>query len=256
MDNPYMPIQKKILKTRNYGNNRLIRIECDDNPDPGQFYQLSVPGYGECPISVCSNNEKYVEFCIRNVGTVTEKLVELKKGEELLVRGPYGKGYPKDIDDKELIIIAGGTGAAPVRSLIQYGGEKAREISIFLGFRNYDEIIFKEDIKKWEKDHEVRVTLDNKDKRWKGKVGVVTELLSDVKKTKGGIAVVCGPPVMIKFVVKELMKKGFKSKDIYVSFERLMHCGMGHCGHCMIDSKYVCKDGPVFRYDIAKFLKD
>ncbi|MBU2633683.1 MAG: FAD/NAD(P)-binding protein [Nanoarchaeota archaeon] len=251
----YTPKKVKIEFVREIGDNVfLIRIKSKIDPKPGQFLQVYIPNIGECPISNASYNKEYVDLLINNVGDVTNKLCGLKKGDFLFIRGHYGKGYPlKCMQGKNLVIIGGGCGSAPLRSVIEYVDKHRldfKQIYVFLGFRDSENILFKDDIIKWEKKYNVEVTVDKGDKNWKGDVGLITKLLEKSKlNSHDKIVMMCGPPVMIKFVIDVLKKFSFKEDQMYVSLERHMKCGVKKCGHCMIRGKYVCEDGPVFRYD-------
>ena len=261
MKNPYLPQKVKITKIQKETEEiKTFRVEYSCDHNPGEFVELSVPGIGECPISICSWSNKYLDLCIRNVGNVTAAISKLKKNEDIWLRGIYGTGYPmKELNGKDIFITGGGTGAAPLRGVIEYIEKNKKDFGenkIILGFRDPKNILFKDDIKKWEKDFDVNITVDRADKKWKGNIGLITKLLEKLKPTKNSIAITCGPPIMIKFAIQTLKQQGFTDKQIYVSFERLMHCGLGKCGHCTIEKHYVCKDGPVFRYDIIKGVKD
>ena len=259
--NPYKPTAVEILKVINEtADTKTFRLKLSHSPMPGMFYELSLFGYGEVPISVASYNDKYVDFCIRNVGTVTSALHKLSKGDKIYVRGPYGNGYPmQNFKDKDITIIAGGTGVAPVKGAIEYIEKHKNDyknIKIFLGYRSYDDILFNDAIKRWQKNFNVAIALDKKDPRWSGSVGVITKLIKKTRLNPDSVYILCGPPIMLKFVIQELKTINVPDENIYISFERFMQCGIGKCGHCMIEDKYVCKDGPVFRYDSAKYLKD
>ncbi|MBW2971070.1 anaerobic sulfite reductase subunit AsrB [Candidatus Woesearchaeota archaeon] len=262
--NPYIPEFYRIVKKKKHTKDTfMIRIKADLPHEPGQFFQVSVLNQGEVPISVCSYNKKYIDLNIRDVGTVTHALAQLKVGDTVGVRGPYGHGYPMDfIKGNEVVIIAGGTGFSPVRGVIEYVEQHPTEfrgITMFLGFRCPKEILFKEDIKKWSKKYNVNLTVDRcfPEDNWQGPVALVTKILEESKiGNNQKIAVVCGPPVMMKFVVVALQKLGWNDDQIYVSHERMMSCGIQKCGNCLVGGKYICKDGPVFRYDLARTLVD
>lgn len=228
---------------------------------PGQFVEVSVSGFGESPIGLASYSKDYVELLIRTVGNVTSKIGDLGKGDVVGIRGPFGNGFPmSEIEGKKIIVISGGTGTAPIRSVIEYvlaNMKKYSGIEAFFGFRSVDDILFKDDVKKWGGKFPVHITLDNGSSKWSGPVGLITKLIEDVGvDAEDTIVITCGPPIMIKFVIQTLEKMGFKDDQIYVSLERMMQCGMGKCGHCQVGDKYVCKDGPVFLYRDSKFLKD
>jgi len=258
----YVPKLIKIESIKEIATDEyIIRVNHKAKHDPGQFYQLSVLGIGEAPISICSYNEKYTEFLIRAVGNVTNKICSMKKNDKIALRGPYGHGYPmENMKANTIILIGGGSGVAPLRGVIEYL-EKNRsdfnDIITYFGFRNPEEILFKEDMKKWDKTLQNNVTVDKGSKGYKGNVGLVTALLDNSGlDNKNKVVVTCGPPVMIKFVIQSLKKLGFNDDQIYVSFERHMKCGVGKCGHCMVHGHYACKHGPVFRYDGVKEHKD
>jgi len=254
----YKPKLVKIdKKTKQTEGEYLFRINHKITHDPGQFLQVSVLGIGEAPISICSYSEDYIEFSVRAVGDVTSALCSLNKGDTIGIRGPYGKGYPmRFLKGNSAIIVGGGCGIAPQRSIIEYI-EKNRgdffDVLLFFGFRNPEEILFKEDMERWKNKFDLNLTVDKGDKNWAGNVGFVTELLEKREiENRSKVVFMCGPPMMIKFVIDILKKKGFNNDQLFISYERHMKCGEGVCGHCMIHGKYTCKDGPVFRYDEVK----
>lgn len=228
---------------------------------PGQFYQLNVPGLGEAPISVCSYADDYIEFNIRALGDVTDELIKLNVGDNLWVRGPYGTHYPMiDLHGKSLIIIGGGTGVAPLRGVIKYVEKYRAEfdrVHLLFGFKSPEEMLFKKDMELWNRIFDLRTTVDKAGADYKGKIGLITKLVDESGlDSKNKAVIICGPPVMIKFTIQSLEKMGFSHEQIYISHERRMKCGVGMCGHCMISGVYVCKDGPVFRYDQIKNLHE
>lgn len=260
--NEYTPKKVEILETWNETHDtRTYRVNYQCSHSPGQFVEVSLLGCGEAPISICSHSTEYLELCIREVGNVTHAISKLDVGDHLWVRGPYGNGYPlNDLQGMNLVLIGGGTGAAPIRGVIEYlrqNRPQYNEVDIFLGFRTPQEVLFKRDVHKWEKDLNVHLTVDHSCEGWRCSIGFVTKLLeySDLNPQQRFV-LTCGPPIMIKSAVEILQKKGFKDEQIYTSLERHMKCGIGKCGHCMVNDKYVCMDGPVFRYDIAKELED
>lgn len=228
---------------------------------PGEFYEASIPGIGEAPISVCSYSRDFIEFNIRGVGDVTNKLIELETGDRIWLRGPYGTSYPmEELKGNSLVIIGGGTGVAPLRGVLKYLEKYRAEydrVHLFFGFRNPDETLFKDDMKQWDRIFDLNLTVDKADKGYKGRVGLVTQIVEKSGlDNKNKVALVCGPPIMMKFTIKTLEKLGFNHDQIFLSFERRMKCGVGMCGHCMISGFYVCKDGPVFRYDKVRGLPE
>lgn len=260
--NIYIPKMVKILKVEDETETiKTFRLNCSLKYQPGQFLEVSVFNFGEVPISISSYSDEYIDLTIRRVGRVTNAIHRLRKGDFLGIRGPYGNGYPmKEIQSKDIMIVGGGCGVAPMKSAIQYlekFREKYKEIDLFFGYRSPEEIMFKEDMKKWQKKFNFFLTVDIAPKNWKYDIGVVTKLLEKKKiKAENKIVLTCGPPIMIKFVIETLKKKNFQDEQIYVSLERYMKCGFGKCGHCMINDKYVCLDGPVFNYSQGKFFED
>jgi len=229
--------------------------------EPGEFFQVSAPGVGEAPFSVCSCSEDFIEFNIRGVGDVTNKLLSLGPGDYMWLRGPYGTSYPmKDLRGNSLVIIGGGTGVAPLRAVLKYVEEHRADyekVHVFFGFKNPDEILFKRDMQVWNRVFDLNLTVDKAPKDYKGRVGLVTKIVEESGlSNKNKAVMICGPPIMIKFTIMTLEKLGFNHDQIFVSFERRMKCGVGMCGHCMISGLYVCKDGPVFRYDKVKAMHE
>jgi sulfite reductase subunit B len=246
------------------GNEKLFKIELSrDRFDhlPGQFVEVSVFGVGEAPISISSppTGEPRFELCVRAIGNVTNALHRKKPGDLIGIRGPFGRGFElKDFRGKDILFIAGGLGLAPLRSLIwsvlnsrkQFG-----EVFILYGARRPQELLFKNELRMWEERKDLRylVTVDVGDESWKGNVGVITTLIPQVEfNPRRTRAVIVGPPVMYRFVIKSLKERGMPDENIWVSLERKMKCGLGKCGHCQMNHLYVCQDGPVFRYDEIK----
>ncbi len=258
----YEPRQVEILKVVDETpDTKTFRLKTRINLLPGQFVEASVLGIGEAPISNCSYNGEFLELMIRDVGNVTHAIHQLKAGDKLWIRGPYGHGYPmEEMKHKNILVVAGGTGAAPPRSVLQYVEHHRRDygdVRAIIGFRSPKDLIFKYDFERFSRLFDFTVTVDKGDDTWNGKVGLVTQILEEKKVPAQNTAVVtCGPPIMIKFVIQSLKKLGFYDSQIYVSYERHMRCGLGHCGHCIFSDKYICKDGPVFRYDQVKELHD
>ncbi len=247
--------EAKIIAKEQFTNDTFIfTIKTDMAHKPGQFIEISVPLYGEAPISIASHKEGQMDLLIRNVGNVTNQLCKLDVGDMMSIRGPYGLGYPMDVlKGNNVVIIAGGTGTAPVRGVIQYieqNRKDYKDLNIFLGYRSPDMILFKKDIDAWSKKYNTILTVDNAQTLWTGKTGVVTKYIDGSGLNNSNkVVFFCGPPAMIKFAIQSLKKLGFHDDQMFVSVERNMKCGIGKCGHCMIHGKYSCKDGPVFRYD-------
>jgi NAD(P)H-flavin reductase len=229
--------------------------------ETGQFIELSVDGIGEAPFTPSSSpliTEK-LEVTVMKTGYVTEYMHHLKPGVSMGIRGPYGRGYPvNNFAGKEILILGGGCGLAPIRSLL-YALEDIKDklIKVILcyGSKTPADCIYKplfNRLNNTEK-FEAYVTVDKPDKDWKGSVGVATTLLSRIKvNIENSIAVVCGPPIMMKFGTIRLLEMGYRENQIYLSMEKNMSCGLGKCGHCMMGEFFVCKDGPVFTYDEIK----
>lgn len=340
MYNPYKTALVKIKDIKDEASEiKLFTLVFEDkkeqkkfNPLPGQIVEIGFPGFGEGPFAPCSCGLQKIFFqiCVRSVGQLTKKLHKLKIGDKLTMRGPYGLGtFPEN--DRNLLLIAGGLGLAPLRPLIQkytklpqsssdggarhetehpperlkfrqndsaelafsragktapeillrnitshsaktadrqpsslgklppggasFKGEGVKRIQLFYGVRSQKDMIFKDEYDEWKKYIDLHITLDQQEKGWKGHIGLITTLLQDVKIVDNPIAILCGPPAMFKFILQELKKIGVKDEDIYMSLERRMHCGVGVCQHCAIGSKYVCKDGPVFRWSEIKNIE-
>jgi anaerobic sulfite reductase subunit B len=258
----YLPKPHKITSIKNYTKDvKLFRIKCSLNPCPGTFLEVSVPGIGECPLASCSHDKNYIELLTRNAGNVTSAIFNLKKDDTILIRGPHGHGFPvEDLKNKNLILIAGGTGIAPITSMINYIEQNKKcfkKIFIYFGFRDEECILLANRIEKWKKEFELHIGLSQKSESHKYEVGFINEIMEHHKPdTKNTSALLCGPEVMMDCATKELNKLGVKNKDIYWSLERRMECAFGSCGRCQIQDLYVCKDGPIFRYDKIKSRLD
>lgn len=227
----------------------------------GEFIELTLDGIGEAPFTPSSSpliKERF-DVTIMKAGYVTEQMHQLEPGAVLGVRGPYGRGYPVEkFLDKEVLILSGGCGLAPIRSLLFAlidMKDKLRKVTLCYGSKTPRDCIYKplfSQLNKIEKFSTLR-TVDLADKYWEEHVGVATVLLDHVEVDLGNaVAVVCGPPVMMKFGTRKLLSMGFPEHLIYLSMEKNMSCGLGKCGHCMLGSYFVCRDGPVFTYDEIK----
>ncbi|MBA7547400.1 Anaerobic sulfite reductase subunit B [subsurface metagenome] len=266
MRSPYQPIAATLEKVAEETPN--IKTFWLRPAEPlafrtGQFVELTVPGLGEAPFTPSSSSAvtEQMEVTIMKAGTVTDRLHELQAGAKLGLRGPYGKGYPmEDLYGKELLIMGGGVGLAPLRSLLYQVFEdidKFPRVILLYGAKTPADLVYPEQLKKWSKREkfEVLVSVDVGDNGWKGNVGVVTTLLPKVKLNLDKMAaVVCGPPVMMKFATLELIQMGLAKDRLYLSMEKNMSCGLGKCGHCRLGPYYVCQDGPVFTYDKIETL--
>jgi len=232
---------------------------------PGQFVEVSVMGIGEAPISISSSptRDGTFQLAIRKVGDVTNALHNLKRGDTVGIRGPFGNGFPLEtLEGKDILFVAGGIGLFPLRSLIQYVLDRRNsygKVILLFGARSPAERLFLDELAAWSKNPQIefRETVDVGDESWKGNVGVITTLIPkvviDPKKTQ---AVVVGPPIMYRFVIVELKKRGLPDESIIMSLERRMKCGVGKCGHCQINSVYVCQEGPVFTLAQLRNLKE
>jgi anaerobic sulfite reductase subunit B len=257
---PYLPKKYKIEKIQEHAPNiKLFKIKSPLNPQPGQFLELSIPGFGECPLASCFYDKKYLYLLVKKTGNVTSALFNLKKGKEVFIRGPYGKGWPlRKLKNKNIIAIAGGTGIAPVTSLISYIKQNKKyfqSVKIYFGFRNEKYILLKNIIDKWKKIFDITICLDKKLKKTKSfEQGFVHQVIEKRQKSfsKNSFAILCGPEIMMKSVTDVLNKNKIKNNNIYWSLERRMECGFGNCGRCLIQDLYVCKDGPVFQYSKIK----
>ncbi len=233
---------------------------------PGQCAMVSVPGVGECMFSITSSpkNEEYMEFSIKKCGCVTEILHSLEVGAQITVRGPYGKNFPVegDFKGKDLLFIAGGIGLAPLRSVINYVRHfrsNYGKVVIVYGARSKDDLVDIEEIQtEWvnEPNMEVYLTIDRPQEGWDGHVGFVPAYVKELGLDPNMTAVLCGPPIMIKFTLAGLLELGFEKSRVYTTLELRMKCGVGKCGRCNVGDKFVCKDGPVFRMTELDELPD
>ncbi len=266
-ENPYKSTPAKITDVKDESPNiKTFELEPEDQIEfaTGEFVQLSVPGLGEAPFTPSSspNVKKKMEITIMEAGEVTGKLHETPPGSTLGIRGPYGRGYPlEEMKDRDILVVGGGVGLAPLRSLLYMLMDKPEdfgEIKLKYGARTPDHLIYKDQLDEWDDSSviDLELTVDEGDEEWEGNVGVVTTLLEEPEvDTEDGLAVVCGPPIMMKFTAQKLLDF-FDPEDIYLSLEKNMSCGFGMCGHCQLGKYYVCKDGPVFTYDQVKGIPD
>lgn len=233
---------------------------------PGQCAMLSIPGVGEALFSITSSPTEsgYVDFSIKKCGCVTEWLHSMEVGQQVTIRGPYGNGFPVDSDlqGKDLLFIAGGIGLAPLHSVINYCRhyrDRYGKIDIVYGSRSMDDLVdFPEIINEWCKEDGINVhlTIDNPQEGWDGHVGFVPNFVKELAFDTNKTVLMCGPPIMIKFTLAGLMELGFAREQVYTTMELRMKCALGKCGRCNIGDKYVCKDGPVFRFDQLDELPD
>ena len=268
MDNPYRPIEAEVVEViTETPTIKTIRFKPKEPIvfKAGQFVELTIPGVGEAPFTPSSKSTQrdMMEVTVMKVGKVTDKVHELKRGDVIGVRGPLGKGYPIErFKGKELLVVGGGCGLAPLRSLMYELFDKMNEFKkVFFrgGCKTPREFLYRKEIDGWKekKGLNMRLTVDKGAEGWPGNVGVVTTILDDVDiDRENGIAIVCGPPVAMKFSTMKLLEMGFKDENIYLSMEKNMSCGIGKCGHCRLGIYYACKDGPVFSYDKIKDLHE
>jgi len=266
----YQPHPAEIVKIEQLTEKeKLFTLYLKDGRDlghrAGQFVEVSVFGVGEAPISVTSSPTRNgtFELCVRQVGDVTGALHRMKPGSIVGIRGPFGNGFPiEKMRGRDLLFAPGGLGLAPLRSLInQVLDERGSfgRVIILYGARNPSELLFKDELAKWEArdDVELHVTVDRADESWTGHVGVITTLFPKIiVNPRNTVAVTVGPPIMYRFVLMELLSKGIQDGRIYLSLERRMKCGIGKCGHCQINNVYVCQKGPVFSYAQLKELPE
>lgn len=226
---------------------------------PGQCAMLSIPGVGEAMFSITSSptNKEFMEFSIKKCGCLTTWLHMMEPGQQITVRGPYGNAFPVEtaLKGKDLLFIAGGIGLAPLRSVINYVRDKRDQygsVQIIYGSRSKADLVdYQEIINEWMTDAgvEVNLTIDREEEGWDGHVGFVPNFVKELNPDLNKTVLLCGPPIMIKFTLAGLKELGFTETQVYTTMELRMKCGVGKCGRCNIGDKYVCKDGPVFRFD-------
>lgn len=224
---------------------------------PGQFLELSVFGYGEAPFCIASSPTRpdSLQATVRRTGQLTDALHQLGEGDEVGIRGPFGNGFNREeAHGKDLLFVAGGIGLPPLRSLIwNVLDERSKfgKVTILYGARTPTDLVYKHELEEWGKrsDVELHVTVDAAQPGWTGTVGVVPLLFKKVTlHPESTLAYVCGPPIMIRIVIQDLLALKFKEEAVISTLERMMQCGIGKCNHCAIGHRYVCRDGPVFSY--------
>ncbi|MDP2921443.1 MAG: FAD/NAD(P)-binding protein [Candidatus Omnitrophota bacterium] len=271
MDNPYLPIKTEVLDVIEESPTiKTFRLK-SETPlyfKAGQFVEMSIPGKGEAPFTPSSSpyEKDKLEITIMKAGRITGMIHDLKKGDIVGLRGPYGNEYPlSEYEGKEILLVGGGVGLAPLRALflaLVHDIEKYKSVLFCCGSRTPSDIIYKDSVlDKWQhldkKRIKFRITVDRKDDAWKGNVGLVTTTLDKLDlNIKNSVSIVCGPPVMMKFSTFKLLEVGYKPEQIYLSMEKNMSCGIGKCGHCRLGNFYACKDGPVFRYDKISNIRE
>jgi NAD(P)H-flavin reductase len=258
--NPYRPVRTEVLEVREETSAirtlklrpvELLRFET------GQFIELTVPTAGEAPFTPSSNPAvaETLEVSVMKVGRVTEAIHRLQAGDTVGLRGPFGTGYPmEEFAGKEVLVVGGGCGLAPLRSLMYEFFNRRGALKKLLfrgGCKTPKDFLYRREIESWAgQGVDLVLTVDEGGDGWQGPVGVVTTILDGIDMDiRQGLAIVCGPPVMMKYATGKLMDLGFQDSRIYLSMEKNMSCGFGKCGHCRIGTYYTCKDGPVFRFD-------
>lgn len=263
--NPYLPALATVEQiTQETWDTRTFRVALVDPAEreafsylPGQFLEVSAFGIGESPFGFSSTPSRpgFLEFSVKRLGQVTSALHELEQGTTIGVRGPLGNSFPcQQIRGKRLVFVGGGIGMAPLRSLINYCLDHRADYGpalIIYGARTPGDLCYRQDLEDWAKapEAELKLTVDRGDDGWTGHVGFVPAYLAELAPSpEGAVAITCGPPIMIKFVLQELTKLGFTPEQIVTTLEMKMKCGIGKCGRCNVGDKYVCLDGPVFTY--------
>ena len=267
MKNIYLPYEARIedikVETED-GNLKTYRIVFEKEEDkrnwshvPGQFAMLSIAGKGEIPIGIASSptEKDFLLFTVNRAGVVTTALHKMDKGEPIGVRGPLGNGFPVDreLKGKNIVIIAGGFAFTTLRATLIYLLENRSDygkITVIYGARTPGMLLYKDELKSWQErdDLECHITVDREAPGWDGLVGFVPTIAGQVKPSpENSAALICGPPIMIKFTMPPLEEIGWKDDQVYLSLENRMKCGVGICGHCNVGPVYVCKDGPVFK---------
>ncbi len=267
MPNPYIPMLtkvKSIVSENKVRDIKTVELEFQKEEEykkfdyvPGQFAEISIIGKGECPIGIASSptEEGTIKFTIKKMGTVTSAFHNSDIGDTIGVRGPYGNGWPmEELKGKNIVVIGGGFAFSTLRSLVLYIlDEKHRkdygDLTVIYGNRDSGEVLYQDVLEEWEKRNDINVvlTIDREEEGWTRKVGFVAAIVKEVAPSpKNAVAIICGPPIMIRTAVDELVKVGWKDEQILNSLEMRMKCGIGKCGRCNIGSKFVCIDGPVF----------
>ena len=256
--NDLEPMVGKVVKILEESTDvKTFRISTLDGkkpfaPKPGQLGMFSLPMIGEAMFSVTNQGDDYIDMAIKKTGELTDALHEIEEGQEIGIRGPYGNGFPLEyLKGKDIVFIAGGIGLAPVRSVVMHCLKNRADygkLTIIYGARSVEDLCFKDDLfNNWPKEEntQVYVTIDRPQEGWEGHVGFVPDYIKEIAPNPQ-IAIICGPPVMIKFSLPALTGLGFQSDDVITTLELRMKCGIGKCGRCNIGHKYVCLDGPVF----------
>lgn len=269
-DSEYQIKKAKILRTKKMTEHEKffeIALENGERLDhePGQFVEVSLAGIGEAPISISSSPTQMASFdlCVRAVGKLTKALHKLDAGDEIGIRGPFGKGFPvRILEGNDLLFVAGGLGIVPLRSLINFVMDNRRDfgkVNILLGCKTPQDMLFGDEVAQWSErlDVNFNCTVDRAAPDWAGNVGLITSLIPGVNLDPNRtFAIIVGPPIMYRFVIVKLLEKQIPERQILVSLERHMKCGLGKCGHCQINNYYCCQDGPVFSYEKIKSIPE
>ena len=239
MKNEYIPFRSEIKEVIKHTDiEYTFRMSFKGDVKPGQFFEVSIPKFGEAPISVSGIGEDTVDLTIRRVGKVTNEIFENYVGDSLFMRGPYGNGFDvENYKGKQIVVIAGGTGLSPVKGVVDYFAnhtDEAVSTTLIAGFKSPSDVLFKKDFEFWNETINVIQTVDSAEEGYQGNVGMVTKYIPEleIKDPENTVFITVGPPIMIKFVVMEILKRGIEEKNIWVSNERKMCCGIGKCGHC------------------------
>ncbi|MBU8870202.1 MAG: FAD/NAD(P)-binding protein [Gemmatimonadales bacterium] len=266
----YLPVMAEIIKVEQMTElETLYTVALPDGAElghkPGQFVELSIFGVGEAPFSISSSPTMpgVFELGVRKVGMLTEVLSRMQPGQKVGIRGPFGNGIDlENFKGKDVLIVAGGIGLVPMRSMINYVIDNQQDfgkLHIVYGARTDSELLFEDELERWTADAGIdyRVTVDQGSSEWTGPTGVITTLIPGLELDLANtVCCICGPPVMYRFALMALKSKGLPERNIYMSLERRMKCGVGKCGHCQINSSYVCHDGPVYHYPEIKSLQE
>ncbi len=273
LPNPMKPHLATLVGVRNLATGiKLFQVKIDDaevmrrfDYTPGQFAEISAFGVGESPIGIASirARSEAIEFAVNRVGTVTETLHRLDVGDKIGLRGPLGNGFPMEqFKGKNIVVLGGGIGGAPLRPVVQtilHNRSDYGKLSIFWAARTPDLLVFTDEYDEWRAapNTELHLTVDKATPDWLHKEGLITTLVEEVAPSaENAISITCGPPIMIKFAMLSLQKLGFASEQNWVTLEAKMKCGIGKCGRCNIGDKFICLDGPIFRFDqVQQFLE-
>jgi len=275
-NNPYIPhiatVEEAWFETGGERCIKTFKVVFDDEEvrenwshRPGQCAMIGILGVGESMISISSSptEGKFLRFSVMRMGKVTQALHQLEPGDKMMVRGPYGNSFPiDDWEGKKILTIGGGIGQAPLRPIIEYvkaKRDKFEELTMIYGARTSGDLCFKGEFEEMSScdDLSCHLTIDVEEEDWSYNVGFVPQMLLDLNPSpENTIAITCGPPIMIRFVLENLKKLGFADEQIYTTLENRMKCGIGKCGRCNAGGMYVCKDGPVFSYNALKEIPE